>query len=360
MKIGIFDPYLDDLGGGEKYILQLAIGLSQKHDVTIFWDNPEDITALKKRFGLSLDTVAIRKNILSPKINLVQKAKALQDYDTFIVLSDGSIPFVYPKKLYLHIQQPLPKHKLSFKYQVKIAFITAIFYNSEFTKKYNDRLFPGVKSTVIYPPVSLEIDESKKNMKSRKNIILHVGRFRVKENEEDDYKKQFFMVEAFKKLFDSGLHNWQFIIASSVKSEDKDYFEKLKKNVKGYPIAFHVNKTNSELFELYSEAKIYWHASGYGENLEEHPELAEHFGMSTVEAMGAGVVPVVIDCGGQREIVTDRENGLLWNTREELISQTKRLAENNTLWHELSVNAVTRAKDFSKQKFTDAILKLIT
>jgi glycosyltransferase involved in cell wall biosynthesis len=358
MRIGIFDPYLDDLGGGEKYILQLAICLSQKHAVTIFWDNADDIKALRKRFGLPTESLEIRKNIL--ELTVIQKAKAMKDYDAFIVLSDGSIPFVYPKKLYLHIQQPLPKHKLSFKYQVKLACITGIFYNSEFTKKFNDLLFPGVKSTVIYPPVSLEINEGKTGRKSKKNVILHVGRFRVKDHEEDDYKKQFFMVDAFKKLVDSGFTNWQFFVASSVKEEDRNDFEKLKKNARGYPIAFYVNKTNSELFDLYNEAKIYWHASGYGEDLENHPELAEHFGMSTVEAMGAGVVPVVIDRGGQREIVTDGENGLLWLTFDELISQTKRLANDEKLWHELSKNAVTRAKDFSKQKFYDAVNKLVT
>ena len=39
MKIGVYDPYLDDVGGGEKYMLTTAECLSNDHDVTIFWDN---------------------------------------------------------------------------------------------------------------------------------------------------------------------------------------------------------------------------------------------------------------------------------------------------------------------------------
>src|SRR5258708_40256462 len=157
---------------------------------------------------------------------------------------------------------------------------------------------------VIYPPVSLE-SRREDHPEGKENIILHVGRFRVKSLVNDDYKKQGFMVDVFKKLVDQGLKNWTFQLVSSVKKKDEETFKKLKESVKDYPVEFYVNKTNHELFDLYNRAKIYWHASGYGEDIEMYPELAEHFGMSTVEAMGAGVVPVVINSGGQREIVTN-------------------------------------------------------
>ena len=49
MRIGVFDPYLDDLGGGEKYMMSVASCLSKKHDVTVFWDRKEDFEVFKKR-----------------------------------------------------------------------------------------------------------------------------------------------------------------------------------------------------------------------------------------------------------------------------------------------------------------------
>ncbi len=189
--------------------------------------------------------------------------------------------------------------------------------------------------------------------------ILHVGRFRVGNLPTDDYKKQGFMVETFKKMIDAGLKDWKFNLAASVRKEDEEQFDLLRKAAKGYPIVFHVNKTNKELFSLYNAAMIYWHASGYGEDLEKHPELAEHFGISTVEAMGAGAVPVVINCGGQKEIVTDGENGLLWNTQEELMQQTKRLIHDEKMVQTLSHKAMIRAKDFSIDKFCEAANNLI-
>jgi glycosyltransferase involved in cell wall biosynthesis len=360
MKIGVFDPYLDDLGGGEKYMMMLASALADQHDVSVFWDNKSDIAALKKRFGHPIESIHIVKNIFSPQVGFIERTKVTRNYDAIVVLSDGSIPFVFPTKLFIHIQQPLPKHVGSgFKNNIKRRHISAIFYNSEFTKYFNDQLFPGVKNEVIYPPVSLDVRHKTYDVR-KENVIVHVGRFRVKNLATDDFKKQGFMVDSFKKLVDDGFKHWKFIIAASVKEEDTERFQELQKKADGYPITFEINKTNQELFDLYHKAKIYWHASGYGEDLEKHPELAEHFGITTVEAMGSGAVPVVIGSGGQKEIVTDGVNGMLWNSQEELFAKTKKVASDETLWKELSKSAIIRAKDFSEEKFYERVRNLIS
>lgn len=361
MKIGVFDPYLDDLGGGEKYMMMLASCLAEQHEVSVFWDNNSDVSALKERFGFPIDKVHIAKNIFSPRVSFFERTKRVRQYDAIVVLSDGSIPFIFPTKLFLHIQQPLPKgSSSSLKNTMKRKNISAVFYNSEFTKKFNDPLFPGVKSRVIYPPVKLSAGGEHSVARLKQNIIMHVGRFRAKNVATDDFKKQGFMVEAFKELVDQGFHNWKFVIAASIKDEDRETFQRLQKSAEGYPVEFHLNKTNEQLFDLYHKAKIYWHASGYGEDLEKHPELAEHFGITTVEAMGSGVVPVVINSGGQKEIVTDGKDGLLWNTKEELFEKTKKAAQNETLWNELAKSAIIRSKDFSVEKFYERVRALIT
>lgn len=354
MKIGVYDPYLDDLGGGEKYMMSVASCLAQEHDVTVFWDNKSDIEAFKKRFTVPMEKISIQKNIFSSNIGFFKRSRMVRKYDAIIILSDGSIPFVYPTKLFLHIQQPIPQRQFTFKDKIKIRCISAIFYNSQFTQQFNNSLFSGVKNTIIYPPVKLLNTQEKKE-----NIIIHVGRFRTKNVDAQDYKKQSFMIDAFKKLVDQGLKGWKFQLASSVKKEDEEAFSILRKNAKGYPIEFHINKSNQELFALYNKAKIYWHASGYGEDLKKHPELAEHFGITTVEAMGAGTVPVVINSGGQKEIVTDHKNGMLWNTLPELLEKTNKVANNKILWQELSKDAIIRAQDFSEEKFRNDIKKLI-
>ncbi len=65
MRIGIYDPYLDDLGGGEKYMMTAAECLSQNHDVAVFWDDKKDFDKVIQRFSLDLKKVEVMNNILS-------------------------------------------------------------------------------------------------------------------------------------------------------------------------------------------------------------------------------------------------------------------------------------------------------
>lgn len=353
MRIGIFDPYLDDLGGGEKYMMTIAQVLSKNHDVDVFWDDKSDIDDLLKRFSLDLSKVKIVPNVFSRKISTLKRFIASKKYDRIIFLSDGSIPLVYPKLL-VHIQQPLEHMQTSSLFgKFKTNRVKTFFCNSEYTRLFIDNRF-HIKTKVLYPPVKLQVRKIKKE-----NIILHVGRFRVKNVKNDDYKKQGVMVNQFKKMINGGLKNWKFVLAVSVLEKDKKEFEEMKKSVQNYPIEFLVNKSNDELWEIYSKARIYWHASGYGENLVEHPEYAEHFGISTVEAMGAGAVPVVINAGGQKEIVTERENGFLWDSLEELESKTLKLIKNEDLLNQISRKAEKKAENFSEENFSKKVNEFI-
>ncbi len=356
MRIGIFDPYLDDVGGGEKYMLTIAEILSASHDVSVFWDRREDFDAAADRFGLSLKNVTLTANIFNNSTGFFKKIPETTKFDVIIFLSDGSIPFSLSKKLYLHIQRPIDVGKTNVKTRLKMARVSKVFCNSNFTKEHIDRQL-GVKSEVIYPPVELNPKKVK-----RENIILHVGRFRVfdKTVGVGDFKKQSLMIDTFKKMINDGFGGWRFVIAASVKPEDENEFESLKKLANGFPIEFLVNQTNNALWDIYSKAKIYWHASGFGEDLSAHPEFAEHFGISTVEAMGAGAVPVVINAGGQVEIVEDGVNGFLWNNLNELAGKTVMLVEDNKLWEKMSEEARKRASDFSKKSFAHKINDLIS
>lgn len=356
MKVGIFDPYLDDLGGGEKYMIKISQCLAENNDVYIFWDKQEDLNKLKERFLFDFSKIKVAKNIFSKEISRFTRFKESKKYDAIIVLSNGSIPLVFSKKLFIHFQQPL-NIKINLSTKLKIKRVETFFCNSYFTKFYIDKSF-GINSRVLYPPVELNPKSVKKE-----NIILHVGRFRVRNVLADgvpvDFKKQAFLIEVFKKMVKNGLKNWNFLLAISVNENQKGLFEKLTKTAEGFPIEFLVNKNNSQLWDIYSKAKIYWHASGFGENLEIHPEYAEHFGISTVEAMGAGAVPVVINAGGQKEIVNDGKNGFLWNTLDELIDKTKILIRDQNLWNRMSNEARKRAKFFAGSRFCSDLRKIL-
>lgn len=353
MKIGIFDPYLGGLEGGEKYMLTIASCLSKNHKVSVFWDDRKILDKAGEKFIIDLGNVDIKKNIFSPTVNTFQRLKQFEEYERIIFLSDGSIPFVLSKKLILHFQFPLEWVNPSLKTKFKLFRVKKIICNSCFTKSYIDNKF-NVNSTVLYPPVEIKYDSKIQ----KENIILHVGRF-GRTIEGANYKKQDVMIKAFCEMVDKELENWKFVLIVGVKKEDGERFNNLKKMADGYPIELVKNPSNSKLWELYSKAKIYWHATGFGEDLEKHPEYAEHFGISTVEAMGAGAVPVVINAGGQKEIVEDGKNGFLWNTLDQLEDRTRNLIKDEKLWERLSQGAKQQAAFFSGDRFCREIREII-
>jgi len=353
VKIGIFDPYLDDIGGGERYMMTIASCLSQKNSVDVFWDSPKDLRKIEERFSLNLSKVNLVPNIFDPFFSVKKKLVKSREYDAIVFLSDGSIPFLLSKKLFIHIQRPIVEISITFKDKMKLKRVDKVFVNSEFTKKYVDKVYL-VDSQLLYPPVSIF-----GNTKKKENMILHVGRFRVLNVNAKDYKKQQVMIDTFKDLVDKGLKNWKFILAVSLPDIKDPNFVFMQDSTKGYPIEFLINSSNEKLWEVGSKAKIYWHASGFGEDLEKHPELAEHFGISTVEAMGVGAVPVVINAGGQKEIIKDGENGFLWNSISEFEKKTLKLIDDEKLWTKLSDAAFQRSKYFSEDKFYDRVIELI-
>lgn len=348
MKIGIFDPYLDTLSGGEKYMLTAASCLSKNHSVSIFWDESTEIkNKAKEKLGIDLGRVNFNSNIFKKDYPKTKRLLETKKFDAIIYLSDGSIPTALCK-LIIHFQFPVEWVKNDLKTRLKMLRVSEVICNSQFTKFFIDKKF-NINSIVLYPPCEIKNVQNKKE-----NIILHVGRFGI-DLEGKNFKKQDIMIEAFKKL----KPDWKFVLVIGFNQNKKNEVKKLKEQAKGLNIQIVENPDNNTLWEYYSKSKIYWHASGLGEDLVKHPERAEHFGISTVEAMGAGVVPVVINAGGQKEIVEDGKSGFLWNSIEELVQKTKRLMGDNVLWEKMSGEAKIRSKKFTGDRFCRQLYEII-
>lgn len=362
MKVGIYDPYLDTLSGGEKYMLTAAACLSRENDVTIFWDDPSIIGIARNKLHINLDRATVKPNIFSAKFPFFKRLLETKAYDALIILSDGSIPVTLAKKTILHFQFPVEWVKGDgLVTKIKLLKAGTIICNSEFTKKFIDKKF-NINSKVLYPPCIFGNDikkfSSQKEGEKKKNIILTVGRYSPLSN-GNSIKKIEVMIGVFRQMVDNGLKNWQFTAAVSSLKENEKYLDELEDMVKSYPVKIIKNINFNELNKLYMDAGIYWHAAGFGENMEEHPERAEHFGITTVEAMAHKVVPVVIEKGGQPEIVEDGVNGFLWETKEELIQKTKRLMIDGKLREQMANLARKKSLQFTVEKFCKELQKII-
>lgn len=351
MKIGIFDPYLDTLGGGEKYILEIANCFVQNNDVFVFWNDISIKQEWEKRFNISSKDINITINIFSNKNNLLKRFIQTRNYDLIFYISDGSIPFLFGKKNILIFQFPVPnirgKNLIN---NLKLKNINSIICYSKFVKSFIDTQY-GFNSKVLPPYIDLH---EKQDFK-KENIILTVGRFTKGINT----KKQEILIDEFKKMHDKGLKDWKFVLIGSHLPGDKDFIEILKNKIQKYPISLLTNISYGELLKYYQKAKIYWHATGFGEDLIKHPEKAEHFGISTVEAMRDGIVPVVINAGGQKEIVEEGKNGYLWRTTHELNDKTLKLIDNMVLWKKMSQASIERSKIFNRERFCKDLKDII-
>lgn len=396
-KIGMYNPYLDTRGGGEKVYLALAAVLAKAgHDVTLITHDTVDLEGTARYFGIDvtgLKTLVIKPNVVVRFIARLPIPGGIknyfhdlsifgairkQRYDVFInncyqsnlpnpsplgvymcmfpqkITKKGTASTV--KRLYLYILGLL--YRLTFHPRVRHGVYTygLVTANSKYTQAYIKQYW-GVESSILYPICE---DMHEVNAGKKQKVILNVGRF-FEKTTSNHHKRQDFLLDSFKQLTDMHKDGWELHLAGSVAEDvgSLKYILELIRDGSGFPIVFHFNTSFTEIKHLYNQASIYWHATGYGSDPLKFPEKQEHFGISTVEAMSAGAIPIVINAAGQKESVEQGKNGYLWNNQEELLEQTKHVTiMPDSKLTDLRKNAQARAKEWNMAGFAKLVLNI--
>jgi len=341
MRLSIHNPYMDTLGGGELYTLALAkVAQSLGYEVHFEFRNSKILSSLEKRFDINLGEFRVISNI-----------KRGDGYDACFWVSDGSIPMLLSRKNILHFQVPFTNiGGRTLINKMKLFRISEVIVNSKFTKSFIDKEY-GVNSLVIYPPV----DVVKISPPTRKeNVILYVGRFSTLMQS----KNQDILVEVFKKLLQKKVGRWRLVLAGGVEVGVDDQIKKLKQRANGYPVTILESPSRKTLVSLFSKAKIFWSAVGFGADELKVPEKVEHFGISVVEAMAGGAVPICFSAGGYREILENGVNGFLWKKKSDLLESTFQIIKKAGVMQRLSKQAVVSSNRFSFDKFNSAVVPL--
>lgn len=382
MKIGIHNVPCDGgLGGSEVSVAVLAGALAKDHEVEILHHRPAMTLDHLSQFA-NVELRNVRLRIPHPPVpgrrtgnfwsryqaERKEDAELSKVYDIFITFTHEVPPFCAAPTGVLAVLFPLydfksdnlrTKHQAAsgqsaarfqlgsiwrewkwrsrFRgYQVKVA-------NSDFTRRWAKRRW-NIDSQVVFPPVDVDAPAGDKT-----NRILSVGRFAV----SGHGKKQIEMLETFKRLKALGFADWHYDCAGGCGSsgEERAFLEKVTQAGADCKANIHANVSPQQLKSLYQRSRIFWHAAGMNVDENLQPELAEHFGMTTVEAMAAGCVPVVINKGGQPEIVEHGINGFLWNTPAEWQDYTVRLMQDDALFQKMSGAARDRARRFSREVY---------
>ena len=275
-------------------------------------------------------------------------------YDVFYYMTDGSFFVPHAKRNIVHFMIPFNR-PAGVVQRLKLYTFPIKTTHSYFCQKALERIWKIKINFVQWGAV----ETAKFKPLTKQNLIISVGRW-FTPNHNQHCKRQDFLAATFKKLCDQGLKGWRLALIGPVEpgGENLEYFKRVKKLSRGYPIDLLPETDFEALVKLYGRAKLYWHATGHGTDELVNPQASEHFGISTIEAMAAGTVPVVINQGGQPEIVGDAVNGLLWQNQRQLINQTLSLINNEPLRLKLAQGAQKRAKDFSLTKFCQTTKKI--
>jgi glycosyltransferase involved in cell wall biosynthesis len=231
-----------------------------------------------------------------------------------------------------------------------LAFLDAydtVLANSEYTRDWIRTLWSR-EADVLFPPIDVARLSPRPE---RERAVLTVGRFFAPGL--GHAKRQLEMVRWFGDLARSGrLDGWTLHVVGGLEDSQKPYFEEVRRAAAGLPVELHPNAPRATVADLLSSASIFWSATGYGES-DQHPWAAEHFGMTTVEAMAGGCVPIVIDRAGQKEIVRPDVDGYRWDTPAGLLEATVRVGSDEDLRFRLSAAAQARAQVFSDAAFAE-------
>lgn len=288
-------------GGTEKTLLAIIEALVEhKHIVSLYTvSKPSIKTSGVKVYSIlpfHLPVFGLYQRYLESK--LTEKAK---DDDLLIQASGG---LVLPQNknqkiiIYCHhdfqkeTEKDVTKYKgfwsLYYKpyYALSQKFIGQINHenilliaNSKFTQESLSKKFDK-NSTVIYPPVELDIFQ---NSIDKEQNVITISRYSQEKNIE-------FAIDVLCNI------NTKYTIIGNTKTRmNKLYYEnlaaKLKRNKTKHEIFLLKNIERSRIIESLKKSKVYFHAS------------PETFGITIIESIAAGCIPIVPNNSAHKETV---------------------------------------------------------
>ena len=374
LRIGLHSPYFGSAyGGGEKYLGTVAEILRDRypeHRIELVSPVPVDGEAYRRVLGLDLSGITLRSGTrrvtaahrvvarapgLRPLRNALvarQAAAMTRGYDLWIAMV-YVIPAISRARRSVMLCQ-FPYRLRTRRARHEIAAFDPIICQSQYVEG-RVRDFWDRGARVLPPPIDIPLAEP--DWSRKRHLILSVGRFVA----GGHVKRHDVMASTFGRLCEAGVTGWELVLAGSLHRDrdSLDYFRRVQALARGHPIRILTDVARSDLRRLYEEASIYWHAAGFGVDAVAHPEALEHFGMTTVEAMASGAVPVVIGRGGQPEVVEDGVSGYLWQASHELIAATLRLTGDPALRNRMRLAARAASKKFDRTAFEERLLSYL-
>ncbi|WP_294979902.1 glycosyltransferase [uncultured Microbacterium sp.] len=383
----LYFPVLNARGGAERLTLVMALELAKAGvQTTIFAAQAAPAAEIESDLGESIDSIAIETlpgPRRLPRLRAVRQAVIdraegaairARRPDLFIncdyrssLPGSGRLNVFYchfPHELRIDTGNPVRR---AYFWVVEIArrvFVDRnargsletyrqIWANSRFTARNVERMW-GRTTQVVYPPCDMITPLAKER------LIIAVGRFQAGRGPGVPHKSQEYLIDVFRGLTDLHTAGWRLLLLGGAAGEDTSFVAALREQSAGLPIDIWVNPSRAEIMESVGAASIFWHAQGVDGDAARHPHSQEHFGISTVEAMSAGALPLVYGAAGPAEILEPVEGLVPWQDRDQLRNETRRLAALPTAEKEaLERQCIARARDFDRDHFAGRLRSLL-
>jgi glycosyltransferase involved in cell wall biosynthesis len=366
-SLAVYDHTLHLIGGGEKYGCTLAQALQDDFDVTLIGHQPVTTGDLMRWYDLDLSRCRVKimpleffasknQGRIDPDLVSARTANPFfavsresGNYDFFV--NNSMMEMVYPlANISLFVCHFPERQKGAYFY---VPHYRHLIVNSRYTATWVENKWGLSPSHHIYPPVDMEPAAGEIPLKEK--VILAVARF-----ESGGSKQQLEMISAFARLraeAPEAMRDWKLILCGG-SIDANPYLDNVRAVLEArpaLPVQLQVNIPLAELKAWYGRAAIFWHFCGLGQS---NPARVEHFGMSTVEAMQNGCLPIVFDGGGQREIVENGITGFRFSSARELREQTLRAIADPELRQRIVRAARLRGADFNRAVFSARVRDL--
>ncbi len=204
---------------------------------------------------------------------------------------------------------------------------STILTNSDYTRKAIFKTYGIDDAIVLNPPVDVDTFRnsalSLSSSDEREDIILVVSRI-------DPLKRIENAIMLAKLLKENNIGKGMKIVGSLDYYYD-DYYSHLKKMIVDFNlvdyVTLEVDISLDKLLSVMSKSKIYF-----------HPRPGQHFGISIVEAMSAGLVPVVSDIEGQTEFVPSKYHFYTLEQAAQIMSSAFNIPDSERILISNSVN----------------------
>jgi len=375
-RIGIVHTSLNSLGGAEKLCIETVSALKEAgHRVDLIANGKTNLKKVKEILGAN---VYFEKEIVVPLRSPISSiysrfidwffrdavtiSHLKKNYD-LLITTQPFLPITFTDVMYINdlmgfhktLEFHYPKYRQGFWkfYKLPHETITKIFVklfntlefkplvltNSRFTKQIIEN-YLNVKSFVVYPPVDVENYLPLSKNKNREDSVLTISRL-------EEGKGLELIPHVAEKV-----KNVRFVIIGSLASEQ--YFLHLHHVIRSLGVEDRIeiipNASQKVKESFLSRAKIYL-----------HPRKYEYFGIAVVEAMAAGLIPLVHKSGGPWIDILNQEEGVHGYSYEDINSCIDHINEiiNDSSKLEIVQNAVKRSKLFSSKTFRKNINSIV-